>query len=214
MALLHQATLTPAKLEILTGWVARQPWFGHPGTDPISLSVLGAYRFDDPAGEVGIETHLLRTADASVLQVPVTYRADPLPGAGAALIATTEHSVLGTRWVYDATADPVYAAALAQAIHTGGTQADLQVLTPIGPRRREPTTRVAGTGHATTPPTLGPITSTTTATTTVITAARATLVVLHLIDPHTTPLLTEPPQLLGTWPGQDTPVLLAHTAPT
>ncbi|WP_432526090.1 maltokinase N-terminal cap-like domain-containing protein [Kineococcus mangrovi] len=38
---------------------------------------LGSYRFDDPDGEVGTETHLLATADGQVLQVPLTCRGAP-----------------------------------------------------------------------------------------------------------------------------------------
>ena len=43
-----------------------------------------------------------------VYQVPMTYRAAPLLGAEGALIGTTEHGVLGTRWVYDAPHDDVF----------------------------------------------------------------------------------------------------------
>ena len=35
-----------------------------------------------------------------------------------------EHSFLGTRWIYDAAVDPVYASALAATILTGQPQAD------------------------------------------------------------------------------------------
>jgi hypothetical protein len=74
---------------------------------------------EDPAGEVGIETHLVR--DGSVLyQVPMTYRGAPLGGAQDALISTTEHSVLGKRWIYDATADPVWIEQLLDLVRTGG----------------------------------------------------------------------------------------------
>ena len=48
------------------------------------------------------------------------------------LIGTTEHSVLGRRWVYDACADPVYVRALATVILTGGSQAELLVVTGDG----------------------------------------------------------------------------------
>jgi hypothetical protein len=78
--------------------------------------MAGSYRFDDPAGEVGIEGLLVRRA-GEVFHLPVTYRGAPLDGAEAHLITTMEHSVLGHRWVYDAAGDPValgcYAAALA-----------------------------------------------------------------------------------------------------
>ena len=36
------------------------------------------------------------------LFVPLTYRGAPLAGGEADLVGTTEHSALGTRWVYDA----------------------------------------------------------------------------------------------------------------
>lgn len=115
--------------------------------------------------------------------------------------------------MYDATTDLVYAAALAAAVLTGATQADLDVVTDRGLHRREPTTRVAGTGRAPVAGAAGPVTAVTAATTTVIGVGELTLVVLHLVDPHHTPVLTGAPQLLGTWPGQDTPAVLVATQP-
>lgn len=45
--------------------------------------------------------------------VPLSYRGEPLEGApGEALIGTSEHGVLGTRWVYDGVHDPVVTAQL------------------------------------------------------------------------------------------------------
>jgi hypothetical protein len=44
--------------------------------------VLGSYRFDDPGGEVGLETMILETTGGEVLQVAVTYRGEPMEGAG------------------------------------------------------------------------------------------------------------------------------------
>jgi hypothetical protein len=57
--------------------------------------------------------------------LPSTARARPLGGAEAHLIGTSDHSVLGRRWVYDGCGDPVWAATLAAAILTGGTQSDM-----------------------------------------------------------------------------------------
>jgi hypothetical protein len=55
--------------------------------------------------------------DAAVTyQVPLTYRGAALPGAEASLIGTTEHGVLGRRWVYDGTVDPVLVAQLVALI--------------------------------------------------------------------------------------------------
>jgi hypothetical protein len=104
------ATLVPHFREFLPEWLSRQEWYIGSGIP--TLTPVGYFRFEDPDGEVGIETHLLR--DASVLyQIPMTYRGapltDPLPGVtGDPLIATSEHSVLGTRWFYDGAADPVW----------------------------------------------------------------------------------------------------------
>ncbi|MDP9888614.1 CG0192-related protein [Pseudarthrobacter enclensis] len=119
MAIVHRATLTPSKMELLKQWLPSQPWFrGNALTD---LARVGSFRFDDPDGEVGIET-LLVASESAVFQVPLTYRGSPLQGAD--LIGTMEHSFLGTRWIYDAASDPVYASALATTILTGQPQAD------------------------------------------------------------------------------------------
>ena len=93
MALIYQAELTPSKIDLLAAWIPTRPWLGD--ADVSTLEAVGAYRFDDPAGEVGIETHLLRSADGQVLHVPLTYRGAPLTGAEAALVGTMQHSVLG-----------------------------------------------------------------------------------------------------------------------
>jgi hypothetical protein len=69
MAIHFAAEIVPGKLELLQAWVPNQPWLG--GADASTLTPLGSFRFDDPDGEVGIETHLLSTADGRVLQVPV-----------------------------------------------------------------------------------------------------------------------------------------------
>ncbi|MDQ0679864.1 hypothetical protein QFZ30_003246 [Arthrobacter pascens] len=102
-------------------WLPRQPWFAE--GESTDLVRVGSFRFDDPEGEVGVETLLLASKGA-VFQVPLTYRDSPLDGANAGLIGTTEHSVLGTRWVYDAARDPVYASTLATTILSGQPQAE------------------------------------------------------------------------------------------
>jgi Maltokinase N-terminal cap domain len=118
MAAVHPgATLTPHFREFLPAWVARQSWY--PGSGVPALRPVGYFRFEDPAGEVGIETHLV-TDGSFVCQLPLTYRGAPLPGADAALVATTEHSVLGTRWIYDGPADPVWRGELLRLVRTGG----------------------------------------------------------------------------------------------
>ena len=119
MALFHRATITPTKEQLIADWVPTRPW-GPTAGDP--LQVTGSYRFDDPDGRVGMETHLARVADGW-LQVPLTYRDEPLDGADDALITTMEHSVLGTRWVYDGLRDPRFVLMLAAVAMTGQGEA-------------------------------------------------------------------------------------------
>ncbi len=119
MAVLHHATISPTKAQLIEGWVPTRPW-GPPSTDPVGI--VGSFRFDDPEGRVGLETHLV-TAGGVLFQVPLTYRDGPLVGAEDALITTTEHSVLGTRWVYDGLGDPVFVLMLAAFALTGQGEA-------------------------------------------------------------------------------------------
>ncbi len=121
MALVHRATLTPSKQDLVAAWLPTRAW-----ARGIEIATkVAEYRFDDPAGEVGIETILFASDDGATVQVPLTYRGAPLDGADDFLVGTTEHSVLGSRWVYDACIDPVWAAALAGAVLTGGTQVQM-----------------------------------------------------------------------------------------
>lgn len=115
MAVIHHTTLTPTKLELLASWLPAQPWYrGKSGQQP-ELARTGGFRLDDPEGEVGIEFMAATdtSGDQSVTyHVPFSYRGAPIPGADEALIGTTEHGVLGKRWVYDGTRDPVLVAQL------------------------------------------------------------------------------------------------------
>jgi len=146
MALLHEATLTPTKIQLLEEWLPGRRWYPGDGA-PKELGRVGACRFDDPAGEVGIEILLVRDGDGPLLHTPLTYRGAPLPGGERWLIGTMEHSVLGARWVYDAAGDPVYIAVLAEAIRTGGREAEEFVDTPGGQVPREPLMSVRGSGR-------------------------------------------------------------------
>ncbi|WP_324273314.1 maltokinase N-terminal cap-like domain-containing protein [Blastococcus brunescens] len=113
MATVHATTMAPTKLELLTGWLPRQPWYRGTGTP--ELSRAGGFRLDDPAGEVGIELMLVTDgsgAEARTYFVPVTYRGAALDEAADGLVGTSEHGVLGTRWIYDAEHDPVATAQL------------------------------------------------------------------------------------------------------
>ena len=144
MALLHRAELHPTKLELLAAWLPGRHWYrGQAAADVVRVA---SYRFDDPAGAVGIETMLLRAGDGPVHQVPLTYRGAPLDGGDGWLVGTTAHSVLGPRWVYDACGDPVYAATLANAIFGGTGQAEEFVEVDGRLERREPTMSITSSG--------------------------------------------------------------------
>jgi maltokinase-like protein len=212
VALLYRATLTPSKIELLRSWVPRQPWLGD--ADAFTVEAVGAYRFDDPGGEVGMETHLLQTADGQILQVPVTYRDSPLDHAEPSLIGTTQHSVLGQRWVYDACGDPVYVRALATAVLNGGAQADLEVVTDSGREHRQATTLVSGSGSSDMAiPPVGSVSYSSEGTTTVIEASRLELTLVRAPD-HPPEVGDGAQRLEGTWPGRDAPAVLAFVRMT
>jgi maltokinase-like protein len=109
------ATLTPPFPEFLPPWVARQPWYR--GTSVPALALVGSFRFEDPAGQVGLETHLV-TDGSDLYQIPMTYRGAPTDGP--ALVAKAEHSVLGTRWIYDGQTDPLWHERMLHLVRTGG----------------------------------------------------------------------------------------------
>jgi hypothetical protein len=207
MALLHHADLRPSKLELMAAWLPGQPWFAD-GSD--RLQPLGAYRFDDPDGEVGIETHILRTETGRTLHVPLTYRATPLAGAEVWLVGTMMHSVLGRRWANDACGDPVYATVLAATILGGGAEAEEYFEDDGRRERRASTVSVVGSGS---PNNAGPIavdelTCSTFGAVTVITASGLELTVHRVLDPAT-PAVDGSDTLMGTWAGAVGSVLLA-----
>ena len=147
MALMHQTTMAPSKLELLAAWLPSQPWFSG---DVSALESLGGFRLDDPAGEVGLEGMLLTAGDDTVYYVQLSYRGAPLEGGEDFLVGTSEHGVLGTRWISDAAGDPVYRQAIASIIAGGGRQAEEFVQDASGNRvLREPAVRVQGTGRST-----------------------------------------------------------------
>jgi maltokinase-like protein len=205
MALVYQATLTPPKLDLVIAWVADRPW----GIDKADLKPVGAYRFDDPAGEVGLETFLLQASDGSVLQAPMTYRGAPLAGAEEHLVGTSDHSVLGPRWVYDGCADPVWATALAHTVLTGAPQAEVFIDVDGKRERREPTATVTGSGTA--EPTSTPIDAVTCrdeGLTTIVQADGRELVVVRVVGAD----LTAAHTLTGRW-STGGPAVLAGVNP-
>ncbi|MCT2587857.1 CG0192-related protein [Actinophytocola gossypii] len=208
MALIHRATIQPTKLELLTKWLPSRGWC----TGPVGeLTKVAGYRFDDPAGEVGIETLLVRTADGTVFQVPLTYRAEPLAGGDEWLIGTAEHSVLGKRWVYDALGDPVYPPALAAAVLANTGQAE-ELREVDGRFEVNPLTMdVASTGRGDAP-TVNAVLEVTDAdparirTDTVELVVRRRLGAGAGVETEATGAV-----LTGTWPDQTTPVSLAYS---
>lgn len=119
MAIFHVSTSTPTKVELIERWAPTQPW-AEPADAP--LISIGSFHFDDPDGSVGMETHLFDAA-GTLLQIPLTYRDTPVDSAAESLIGTLEHSVLGTRWVYDGLGDDRYLTLLAAVSLTGQGQA-------------------------------------------------------------------------------------------
>lgn len=206
MAIIHRATLSPSKLELIEKYLPVQPWFTEDGSAPPEL--LGAYRFDDPDGEVGLETHLV-SHGGKVYQVPLSYRGSELPGAEDSLLGTMEHSVLGTRWVYDACADPVYVTALATAILTGQREAEqfVDVDGVLEPRKSSVEAKGSGTPGSEVPA-LTPAAPITEHSVTSIDAGELTLLVNCVLDLGTQGS-EDSAALRGTWAGQEATVLLA-----
>lgn len=129
MATIHNTTMSPGKLELLTGWLPAQPWYAGGGGQP-ELTRAGGFRLDDPEGEVGIEFMVVtdRSADRPVTYLaPLTYRGRALAEAGDGLIGTSRHGVLGPRWIYDGTRDPVLVAQLV-ALISGAAEPQAQDL--------------------------------------------------------------------------------------
>ena len=219
MAHIYRAQLTPSKLELVEGWAPSQPWFV--GDPDATFEHLANYRFDDPLGEVGLEVLFVRVGDGPTMQIALTYRDAPYDPAESWLIGTLMHSVLGKRWVYDATGDPAFVAALASTILSGGVQAELMVETESGMERREPTARVRGTGQAGGPDVaaedIGEIQTRETPDATIITASDVRIVLLR--RPTDTPTgetegksiaSDEGAALAGTWTGQTAEITLAR----
>ena len=100
------ATLSPTKDEIL-----------HQQFGPVTN--IGAFRFVDPNGKVGIETLLVRETDGALLQFPVTYREQRISDTHE--VGTTEHSHLGTRHITKIVADPVAVTEIIRVILEGDT---------------------------------------------------------------------------------------------
>ena len=122
MAIIHpNATVTPSKLDLLAAWLPSRPWAGSGAVEKV-----GSFRFDDPGGEVGVESILVRRGEL-LLHAPLTYRSAPLVGADDHLVGTMQHSALGDRWVYDAVGDPVAVACFGRALRGEQVQAEMEL---------------------------------------------------------------------------------------
>ncbi|MBW5483284.1 maltokinase N-terminal cap-like domain-containing protein [Streptomyces bambusae] len=129
MAVIHHTTMSPTKLELLAGWLPARSWYVRTRSAP-ELSRAGGFRIDDPAGEVGIEFMVVTDTSGDrpiAYHVPLTYRGAPLDGAEEGLVGTSEHGVLGRRWIYDGVHDPVLVAQLL-ALLQGKAEAQHQSL--------------------------------------------------------------------------------------
>jgi hypothetical protein len=204
MALIHQATLWPTKLELLAAWLPGRSWYTGPAGEVLRVA---AFRFDDPAGAVGIETMLVRVGDGPVHQIPLTYRDAPLIDGDDWMLGTSEHSVLGKRWIYDGSGDPVYAAALASAILENTGQAEQFTQVDGRLERRELDMSIAGsTTEGAKAPAVGTIQRVAEGDPTLIVTDTAELAVIRRLEAGTG--LTGA-VLTGSWPGQETPMPLA-----
>lgn len=198
MSIVHKATLTPSKPEIFGAWLARQPWSADLGDE---VSVIGSYRYDDPAGKVGIECSVL-SVGASIVHLPASYRGAPLEDADDYLMATTEHSVLGRRWVYDACADPVAVKVLLGAALCGAAQETMEIHERgkvVG--HREPTVTARGTGTwkpAATPHRVDGVTIRTLGADAVVEAAGFAITIKRVVDGTVAP--GDDAALDVTWP--------------
>lgn len=190
------ATLTPSKRDLMDGWLPTRAWFdGNPGRKPV-----GSFRFDDPAGEVGMEGFLLGAEGRSTYFLPLTYRATELPGAERHLIGTSEHSELGVRWVYDGCGDPVFVTALVAAILTGAGGVDHEFEGEHGPETRPTNARVRGTGTpGTDVPAVDAVACADEGPLTIVGAGPLELVVARVVGTS----VDAAPQLEVTWKGGD-----------
>ncbi|WP_350269191.1 hypothetical protein AAFP32_11065 [Brevibacterium sp. CBA3109] len=189
MADIYNAELKPGKLDVISAWLTQQAWAAEADVAPDSLKTISSYRFDDPAGEVGAEVHIVAAGDR-VFQVPLTYRGAELAGAETYLISTMEHSILGKRWVYAGMGDPHFRQRLDHTIATAGTSAKQYRVDDEGNKVDE-ITEVAHTWGT------GPL------------AGAEDVQVLYELNLNSPAEGSDAGLLLGRWSGQEAPVVLA-----
>jgi Maltokinase N-terminal cap domain len=64
MAIIHDTTMTPGKLDLLTAWLPAQPWYLDSPGEP-ELAKAGGFRLDDPQGEVAVRAQVRVSAAAA-----------------------------------------------------------------------------------------------------------------------------------------------------
>lgn len=109
MGIIYATTMDPTKTELLSAWLPGQDFFI--GTGQPQLETLGGFRLEDPAGEVGMEFILAvdrQDAQNVLYHLPLSYRGAPIEAAEGHLLGTSEHGVLGLRYIYDGAGDPVW----------------------------------------------------------------------------------------------------------
>lgn len=124
MAIIYRAQISPSKSELLHDFLAGRSW-GESG----ELEILGAYRFDDPDGEVGVECHIVRAGE-TIYHLPLSYRGAALEGAQEHLLTRMKHSVLGERYVYDGLGDELVLDCFRRALCGEQGQAELGIYSP------------------------------------------------------------------------------------
>ncbi|WP_136610492.1 1,4-alpha-glucan branching protein GlgB [Sinomonas albida] len=114
--------LTPPLAELLERWLPSQRWYPAKGRQA-EFARAGSIRLEDPEGEVDIEIQLVRVRAGRlevVINVPLTFRSEPLAGKGHALVGRSEHSSRGPLWIYDGVHDPAFIGALLGLVASGG----------------------------------------------------------------------------------------------
>ncbi|WP_030771501.1 MULTISPECIES: maltokinase N-terminal cap-like domain-containing protein [unclassified Streptomyces] len=208
MAVIHRTTMSPGKLELLAGWLPQRPWY-RGGSDGPQLAKAGGFRLDDPEGEVGIEFMVVTDTagdEPESYLVPLTYRGAPLKGAEDGLIGTSEHGVLGRRWIYDGAHDPVLVEQLLSLLASRTTAQDQNASDAP-----DPTVEVLGEGAGMQHGLPGPAAVTDTADASLITVGptapggpAATLTLCRVLRPGPAPTGDGVPgRILAGWTGPD-----------
>ncbi|TDO14920.1 hypothetical protein EV580_3058 [Mycobacterium sp. BK086] len=208
MAFVHRgATLRPTKPEIVSQWLAAADWFD---ADPETGSTAPlSYRFDDPAGKVGIEALIVPHAGRCI-QLPLTYREAPLEGAEDWLLTTMDHSALGRRWVYDGVGDPVLVAAFVSAIVGGTASAALEFDADDERHTAATSVQARGTGSGPLPTPLGVVSVERSESLSTVHTTAGALRIPHLLDPAAG---ASPLSLVGEGDAVGSNLLLAEFVP-